>query len=202
MFKRIFVALFMVSPCLMVSCVGGRKMMLGEEEKIMGVERAVWINDPGSLDREGSKAFVGTSKNAISEGEARTDALKDARKQIIDAMGVYGKRVVKEVISNVSTASDIINPGVVSDDMSKMLSEAEVTTRAKKFHVEKWQKMTDEGIKYYYLVFVQVYFSNVDAQDAVKKSIVRQAKAATEEKDKRNINRALEQMKQLESEQW
>ena len=177
-------------------------MPIGHEEKISGSERPKWVDTPVKEDTKEAKAFVGLSLNEQMESQARAGALEDARKQIIDAMGVYGKRKIDEVITSVGSISDIINPGIVKDEATKMVSESIVKSRANQFHIERWKRITESGVGYYYKVFVLVLFPNDQAAQITKDAITLAAKQAKDTQDKRNIDRALEAMKELKSNDW
>jgi hypothetical protein len=184
-----------------ISCAGTRKPV-GYEEKVSGGNPPIWTTVPADLDSREAKAFCGTSHNFSSDGEARDNALENARKQIVDAVGTYGKHVIDEVISSVGTAGSILDPGVVRDDATKLVSESLVKTRAREFHVEKWSRVTERGLEYYYKSYVLVLWNNADAQEAVKEALTKQAEKAKTETDKQNIDRALKMMEQLKSEDW
>jgi hypothetical protein len=175
---------------------------VGYEEKVSGGNPPIWTTVPADLDSKEAKAFCGTSHNFSSDGEARDNALENARKQIVDAVGTYGKHVIDEVISSVGTAGSILDPGVVRDDATKLVSESLVKTRAREFHVEKWSRVTERGLEYYYKSYVLVLWNNADAQEAVKEALTKQAEKAKTETDKQNIDRALKMMEQLKSEDW
>ena len=196
--KKIIVILLSI---VFVSCAGTRKPV-GFEEKISGGNPPVWTTIPADFDSKEAKAFCGTSHNFSSDGEARDNALENARKQIVDAVGTYGKHVIDEVISSVGTAGSILDPGMVRDEATKLVSESMVKTRAREFHVEKWSKVTNSGLEYFYKAYVLVLWNNADAQEAVKDALVKQAEKAKTETDKQNIDRALKMMEQLKSEDW
>ena len=185
-----------------LSCAGTRNKPVGWEEKISGGNQPDWTLAPADNDSKEAKAFCGTSHNFSSDGEARDNALENARKQIVDAMGTYGKHVIDEVISSVGTAGGILDPGVVRDDATKLVSESMVKTRAREFHVEKWSRVAHSGIEYYYKSYVLVMWKNNDAVEAVKQSIIKQAEKSKNKEDKKNIDRALEMMEKLKSEDW
>jgi hypothetical protein len=189
--------------CLLLAACAGTRKPIGYEEKLAGGDEPKWSLSPVSFDSKDAKAFCGTSHNFGSEAEARANALEDARKQIIDAMGTYGKHVIDEVISSVGTASAVLNPGIVRDDATKMVSEATIAARAKEFHVERWSRVVPGGgMEYYYKVYTLVMWGNKDAENAVVESIKKQSDQAKTEQEKANIQRALDGMKELKSDNW
>ncbi len=190
--------------CLfIVSCAGNQTKPIGWEERLSQENPPEWTVKPTKFDDKEYKAFCGTSHNFSSDGEARDNATQNARKQIIDAIGTFGKHVVNEVISSIGTAGSILDPGVVRDDATELISEALVSSRASEFHIERWSRVEDGGrISYYYKAYVLVMWNNDDAQNAVAESIRRQAAKSKAQQDKRNVDRALEQMERLQSGDW
>ena len=195
-------ALLFILAALFMSCAGTRNRPVGYEEKVSGGNQPDWATIPADFDTKEAKAFCGTSHNFSSDGEARDNALENARKQIVDAMGTYGKHVIDEVISSVGTAGSILDPGMVRDEATKLVSESMVKTRAREFHVEKWSKVTNSGIDYFYKSYVLVQWNNADAAEVVKQAIIKQAEKSKSEEEKQNIDRALEMMEKLKSEDW
>ena len=187
---------------LMLGCATTRHTVGYEELVSTDGERGCWITNPSCADTREEKGFTGISHRYKMEVDARNDALKNARQQIIDAAGVHGQRKIYEVISSVGVSSDIINPAVVSDEMTKLVSEAFVQSKAKKWYVEKWKKWIESGPEYSYKVYVLVLISNEDVEEQMKESILKQAEATKDEQIERNINRALELMKRMESKDW
>ena len=187
---------------LFLSCAGTRNRPVGYEEKVSGGNQPDWPTIPADFDTKEAKAFCGTSHNFSSDGEARDNALENARKQIVDAMGTYGKHVIDEVISSIGTAGSILDPGMVRDEATKLVSESMVKTRAREFHVEKWSKVTNSGIEYFYKSYVLVLWNNNDAEAVVKQAVIKQAEKVKSEEEKQNIDRALEMMEKLKSEDW
>ncbi len=188
---------------LMTACSAGLSgRPIGFEEQISGGNAPVWTLTPYREDTREAKAFCGTSHNFGSDAEARDNALQNARKQIIDAMGTYGTHLVEQVISSVGTAGSILDPGLVVDDATKMISDAMVKTRAREFHVEKWARKTHSGVEYFFRTNVLVLWNNADAEEAVQSALRSQAESKADEEAQRNIDRALETMERLRSENW
>jgi len=202
MSKQLWIIVSLVISAFLLSCSTVKQVPVGHEEKISGSERPKWVDTPVEEDTKDSKAFVGLSLNEKMESKARAGALEDARKQIIDAMGVYGKRKIDEVISTFGSISDIINPGIVRDEATKMVSENIVKSRSNQFHIERWKRITESGVDYYYKAYVLVLFPNDQAAQITKDVIELVAKQAKDEQDKRSIDRALEAMKELKSNDW
>lgn len=187
---------------VLTSCSSTR-YPIGYEEPVDDQKPPEWVYHPAKSDTKEAKAFTGTSQHFSTEAEARDDALKNSRKQIIDAMGTYGRHIIKEVISLVGTASTILDPGVVRDDATKLVSESTVKSRAADFFVQQWRRYAEDNrVEYYYKAYVLVKWFNKDTKEAVSESLREQTKMAKTEQDRLNIERALEEMKRLESEDW
>ena len=174
------------------------------EQKLISTQghKGCWVTNPSCADTKDSKAFTGVSHQCKMEADARDDALKNARKQIIDAIGVHGKRKVEEVISNAGVSSDILAPVVVIDDMTKLVSEAFIKSRAKEFYVEQWREWKTDGSYTFYKTYVLVQIFNSDVETQLKESITKKAKALKEERDKKSIERAMELMKKMGTDDW
>jgi hypothetical protein len=185
---------------LILGCAGPKP--LGWERQIDGGEAPAWTDHPGKMDTKDAKAFAGVSLDEAMEGSARDGALKNARQQIIDALGTYGRHTVNQVIVLSKTEGGILDPEVIGADATELVSESEIASRAKEFHIEKWQRVTEEGLKTFYKAYVLVLYSNEDAEQAVKSAVRRQAQAAQDEQVRKNIEHALEEMKKLESPDW
>jgi hypothetical protein len=180
----------------------GGQLPVGGERRVGDDERPRWIQYPSRADRDDAKAFAGASLDVATEGQARTGALADARQQIIDAVGVYGTREIRELTTSAGLAHGILQPDVVTEVASEMVSESLVRTRAEEYYIEKWERMTPEGLVSYYKGFVLVYFSNADAQDAVAQAARRAVESRHDETTRASLDRALEVMRTLDSKDW
>jgi len=141
---------------LSVGCAAHRPV--GFESRITEADPPEWTVRPMKFDTKEAKAFCGVSHNVSSEALARDNALENARKQIVDAMGTYGKHVIDQVISAVGTAGSVLDPALIGDDANKLVSEGMVKTRAKEFHIEKWARTKPGGeIDFYYKAYVWCY---------------------------------------------
>ena len=179
-----------------------KRLRPGEELKVEGDDAPRWVTEPYKEDSQEAKAFCGVSHNLSSEGEAREDALKNARQQIMDAIGTAGKHVVEQVISSSGSDMGILDPAVVADDALRLVSEGDVKTRARSFHIEKWKRNDGGRMVYYYKAYVLVHWSNKDAEDAVKRSIQEAAEKKGDARQQDNIKRALDLLEEMKSEEW
>lgn len=165
-----------------------------------GSQRPEWVNRPFLMDAGTRKAFVGTSQDLTGEGAARSDALANARQQVIDSLGVWGSREFRRVIRMRTGRGDIAVPHVGSDDLAKLVSEGEVRARAREFHVER---STRAG-KPIYKVFVIIQVSGADAKTWLKKATKASIRRAPtkDESEKRELLAALDQMAAPENNEW
>ena len=186
----ISLVLFLVINFLYCS---SNQLIPGTEMQLTGKKKPKWTFDPASQDKKNLKAFVGVSHDFKMEGDARTDALKNARQQLIDFMGVLGKRVVKEAIVTSGMSSDIINPAIASKDESEFLSESYIKTRAKNYHVERWQRVLgDNSVENFYKIYVLVLFDENDTKKYLHEALADAKKTAKTEQQQRLINKAEE----------
>lgn len=168
-----------------------KELIPGSEMQLTGEKRPDWVFDPTTEDSQNLKAFVGVSHDFKMEGDARSDALKDARQQIIDFMGVLGKRALKEAIVTSGVSSDIINPAVVKKEESELLSESYIKTRARNYHVERWQRvLPDKSVENYYKVYTLVKFDERDTQKYLKEAFQNARQTATSTQQQQLIQKA------------
>ncbi len=187
---------------LLGSCAGAGRLMPGEERQLSGGDPPSWTWEPVKEDSRQAKAFCGLSHNMTSEGEARADALRSAREQIVDAIGTAGLHILEQVSSSVGSSGGILDPAVLQDNAIRLVSEGQVATRAQRFHIEKWQRMGANGLEHYYKVYVLVMWDNTQAAEAIRVSVQEAAEAKADEAVKANIDRALDRMKELQSRDW
>ncbi|OQX88536.1 hypothetical protein B6D60_02025 [candidate division KSB1 bacterium 4484_87] len=190
--KRLLIlATFVLAVFLIFGCASKQQLVPGMEIQITGKKQPNWVNNPSKKDSKELKAFVGISHDFEMEGDARRDALKDARQQIIDFMGILGKKVLKEAVITSGMSTDIIVPAIASKDQTEFISESFVKTRAKEYHVEKWQRVEDDGaLKNFYKSYVLVLFNEKDSEDLMKQALRNAKKKAETEMQKRLIEKA------------
>lgn len=182
--------------CATAQKIGERKLTSEKGDK------GEWITDLSLEDTREGKAFTGVSHDFSNEADARNDALKNARAQIVDAMGVYGKRKVQEVITHSGVASDIIDPGLAVQDMTELISESYVKARAKKYYIQEYNENTSVGIKTIFKAYVLVFITNAEIDEQVKETIKKKTNEIKDEKDKKNIDSAIELMEKMETDDW
>ena len=183
-------------------CGGSKQLMEGEKKQITGQDKPDWIDNPRKEDTKTTKAFVGVSRQYAMEQQARNDARLNAYVQAIDNMGVYGKRKINQVLSEMGVSTDIVNPGIVQDEMTKLKSEGVAMGDITEWHIEKWQKYEGGRWRDYFAVYCLFSMPREAAQNFMEDVLKRQARAAEAQEEKENLNRALEKMKELEASDW
>jgi len=186
----------------LLSGAEAKRLRPGEEALVKGAKTPRWVTEPVKEDTKSAKAFCGVSHNLSSEGEARADALRSAREQIVDAIGTYGTHVLEQVSSSSGGTGGVLDPAVVMDNAIQLVSEGHVATRARTFHIEKWQKAGESGLEYYFKAYVLVLWDNKDAAEAAQQAVREATQAATDTQTQANVNRALERMKDLQAHDW
>jgi hypothetical protein len=194
------VTIFMVLGLLLGSAAVQARLKVGQEQQVSGGRPPAWVHAPVQEDSREAKAFCGVSRNLASEGEAREDALRSAREQIVDAIGVYGEHLLLQVSHG--GGSSVVDPAVVTESSLKLVSEGSVRTRARQFHVEKWKRRTEHGVEYYHRAFVLVHWANEDAAAALRRPLEDAAAAAEDAAARAALDRALERMQQLKATDW
>lgn len=187
---------------LLTACAGAGRLMPGEERQVSGGDPPDWTWVPVKEDTRQAKAFCGLSHNLTSEGEARADALRSAREQIVDAIGTAGLHMLEQVSSSTGSSGGILDPAILQDNAIRLVSEGQVATRAQRFHIEKWKRMGQSGLEHYYKAYVLVMWDNTQAAEAIRSSVQEAMETKKDEAEKANIQRALDRMKDLQSQDW
>ncbi|NOZ60163.1 MAG: hypothetical protein GXO74_00630 [Calditrichaeota bacterium] len=191
--KRLLIfALFtIITSFLLFGCASKQKLVPGMEIQLTGKKQPDWVSNPAKKDTKNLKAFVGISHDFEMEGDARQDALKDARQQIIDFMGILGKRVLREAVVTSGMSTDIVVPAIASKNQTEFVSESFVKTRAKNYHIEKWQRVQDDAtLKNFYKAYVLILFNEKDGDALMKQALADAKKKAATAAQKRLIERA------------
>lgn len=177
-------------------------MMEGSRRQISGGDRPSWVDNPQKESTKEMKAFAGLSRQFAMESDARTDARMNAYIQAIDAAGLQGKRMFDQVASLIGASSDILTPGVVQDEMTRLKGQGVAMGDVKQWHVEQWELLENGALRRYFVVQA-LFMMPKDAPKQFMENLLK-AKAAAEadEQVRQNINRALEKMQEMQSEDW
>ena len=76
-------------------------------------------------------------------------------------------------------------------EKSEFLSESYIKTRAKNFHIERWQRVKgDYSVENYYKIYVLVLFDESDTQKYFREVLTEAKKNADNEEKQRLIQKA------------
>ena len=193
-------ALFLLS--LVIGCGATKPPLEGTKQLIQGDDPPGWATKPGKESDKKNKAFVGISRQFAMEAMARGDARLDAFKQAIDDMGVYGERKIYQVISEMGMSTDIVNQGVVQDEMTKLRTRGVAMGEMKEAHIQHWRKYEGGKWRDFYIARCLFLMPRDAAANFMQNVLKQQADAAEAEKDRANLLRAMEKMKLMEAEDW
>jgi len=125
---------------------------IGEEKLLTKGKPPEWL----TISKDGE--FVGSVQDE-DESKARNEALADARKQIIDSLGIeMSKETLREITQSGSTAEIGIQQSgakIKTESVAKNILQV----KPSQWYVERWQKTLESGVNYYYKVYVLVKFS-------------------------------------------
>ena len=160
----IFISLLLV---LSFPAAAQKNLLEGEERLISGKKMPKWV--PEHKPDE----ILGISGKFASEKDARRDALLNARKQIIDLLGVQLEMRQKELIveSSGDVQDNIIGTSVEKTSQTEAISRALISVRAKKYYTEKYATKHLGEIQYFYIAYVLVPFSKKEHDKIVKTAI-------------------------------
>ncbi|NOZ60162.1 MAG: hypothetical protein GXO74_00625 [Calditrichaeota bacterium] len=144
-----------------------KNLQEGEERLISKKKMPDWVGN------HSEEFVVGISGRFQNERDARRDALLDARKQIIDRLGVQLTTTQKErIVERSENASDnIVQTGVEKEIQTEAISRALIRVREKKHYVEKYATKHIGEIQYYYIAYVLVPFSRKEHDKLIETTI-------------------------------
>lgn len=179
-------------------------LKIGEEKLISKEKRPTWVDHP----QKGY--FIGIGQHQ-QEGVAKEEALIDARKQIMDSLGVKISRDDIVEVTQKGVTSGIIKTELAGKTQSKIAAQTILKIQPEKWHIEKWQKKAQEEILYYWKAYVLVHFSESDYNSFIDNMIFETEKfsqnyfsKAVDEFNKKNFasailnyNNAVESQKEI-----
>ena len=190
--------MIVMTVTFIISC-SNNKTVSGSDELVAGNKNPKWVDQPEKASTKKEKAFIGVSRQFSMEQDARSDARRDAYKQAVEALGVYVKSKVNEVVSSVNMSDNILSPAVVRDELSRIEAAGITVGDVKEYHVQKYKKAEDNSVSYYYVAYCQ-YLVPKDYSKEVMQNIVKKQMQKTEnEKDKMQLDRALDKIKELDT---
>ncbi len=136
--------------------------LYGEEEIVSGKKLPQWAREISP------NYFVGISLPYTHEADARSAALLDARKQILDRLGVMLSKIQLEKILDRNSKADpnIVETDTEGDIQTIAISKGLIAVKAEKYHVQKYKRRQNNSVSYYHIAYVKVPFSK-PAHDAM-----------------------------------
>ncbi len=181
-------------------CTGGRQLMEGQRRQVDGGERPAWVDNPDKEISKDVKCFPGLSRQFAMEADARNDARQNAYIQAVESMGIQGKRMFDQVASLVGASDDILTPGVVQDEMTRLKAEGVALGEIKQWHIERWEMVDSGALRQYFVAHCLYQVPRDAAKQFMENLLQTRAAAAEDDKVRENINRALEKMHELQTE--
>lgn len=132
---------FLAAGCMLaLSGCASRQLIEGQKKCLEDCGQPAWNENIGKYNNKKVKAFGGISKLYSMEQRARSDAETDAIKRALDELGVYGERKFKEVVTHSGISSDVIDPAVVADEITRMKSEGTALGNFARYHTQTWEE--------------------------------------------------------------
>ena len=157
---------YIILILIICTCSGQIKLREGEQKIVSGGKK------PGWIFQTDNNFEVGISEPCASEAEARSRALFDARKKIIDRIGILLTKKQKEHILNRtdSLEDNIINTEVEQDIQTIALSRGLISVKAREYYIEKYAQRKFAEIEYFYIAHVLVPFSKEEHDALINKT--------------------------------
>ncbi len=194
----IYFVMIAIAASLMIGC-SSNKAVHGSDELISGNKNPKWVDEPEKASTKKEKAFIGVSRQFSMEQDARSDARRDAYKQAVEALGVYVKSKVNEVVSSVNMSDNILSPAVVRDELSRIEAAGITVGNVKEYHLQKYKKMDNDKVSYYYVAYCQYLVDRNYTKQVMENMVKKQKELTDNEKDKVQLDRALEKIKELDT---
>ncbi len=183
-------------------CAGNKEMAEGEAIQVEGGSMPSWAQTPEKASTDEEKAFIGVSRQHSMEQDARSDARRDAYRQAVEALGVYVKSKIDEVVSSVDMGNNILAPAVVRDEMSRIQASGISVGEPQEYYVQKWKKKSDGKFDYYYIAYCR-YMVPKEYPKQLMENILNQEKAKLQDqKEQEMIDRALQKMDQMNTDDF
>ena len=172
-FRKIFAVLVSGFAMFFAGCasnetddVKARKAALAalEPVKTIPAKRPEWIDVVPITKKE--LAFTGISNNFATDVEARNDAMKNGRNQLVSYYGTMVSDKSRELSATYGISSDILDPQKAGQELREYLAEGVAKNlQGKEFYTEMY---LNENNKPYYRVYVLMTISKEDSDRAMK----------------------------------
>ncbi len=140
---------------------------------------ALSVGEERIVDREGDRElreglrppiYVGVSQPMPTEADALENAMQDARRQIVESLGI------EICIETLETGTDSVQSGIVNrtlttEDKSRIYARNIIKVSPERRYVEKWERMTSQGVTRYYKAWVAAPFREEEFRALWKETI-------------------------------
>jgi len=157
-----------------------------------------WVTSPEKASTKEDRAFIGVSRQRSMEQDARTDARNDAFKQAAEALGVYVKSVLNEVVTQVDMSDDIISSALASDQLTTIQSSGITVGEVKEYYVQKFEKNVDGEIRYYYTAYCRYMVPKDYPQQMLREILDEQYEKTRDEHERMLLERAVEKLDEID----
>ena len=165
-------------------------------------DRPEWVTKIPKKDENGLY-FVGISKPYATHQDARKDAMRDARSQVVDYMGAYSESKFKEQSISTGFSSDVVDPSAVVKIMKREMSGA-ITRELGQVDTHPEEVTVNNKRGYTYWVLTQIQEKQLDKsyREGAKKAaeeLTRRAKETREADFKQQIENGIEALNKMEA---
>jgi len=137
---------------------------IGKERKVSSAVEPDWIKGKTGY-------FIGMSGDRQQEADARQEALRDAQRQIIESLGIrLESEAIEEIITKGST-KDILTSDVFNQAQIKAVGKSILKVSADEYYIEKWERITEKGVVYFYKAWAKVRFSEEEHKNFIEETV-------------------------------
>ena len=197
-----YIAILLFAVVLVIGCAGTRPPVDGDREQISGGDSPDWVYNPSEESNDDNKAFVGVSQQYAMEQQARSDAERDAFERALMSMGAFGKILVERALSQAGVSTTIVNPGVAENRLSEWRARGAVLGDLTEWHIENWKLFEGGRWRHFYVANCLFLMPRDAARRFAEEVLRQQAEAAQAQEERENLQRALEQMDRLQTDDW
>lgn len=178
-----------------IGCASNLSPQVSETRQLVkDPQRPEWIGRPAVRDTDEHKAFVGLSNRQATEAQSREEARLSVYSQIIDQIGLFVERNIRQVISQTGLARDIISPAIVRDEITRMTGSGLVIGEPVQFYTEHWKTKKGYTPQEWYITYVLFYVP----QDFLKNAqyeVLEKLKEGKSQTEQESLRRAQEIIK-------
>gem|GEM_PF-514655 len=155
------------SPALRLFICGLLMLLLGAS--LFGQKRLTKEDRPDWIDNPPHNVFIGVSNRYPDEAVARSEAVNNAKRQIIEALGVQIESEFVEQL--IESSGEISSSDAFTESKLKVISKSIIAVKPDKFFIEEWRDTYDGRKTTLYAAFVAVPFSEI-AHKALMKDLI------------------------------